>query len=51
MQYLAGPADAVGQAAVTFVDSVALVDDGRARLEAELDLFEEVRRVFLIFVR
>ena len=51
MQYLARAAGSLRQATVTFVDGVALADDGCARLEAELRFFEEVRRVFLIFVR
>jgi len=50
MQYLARAADTVGQAAVTFVDGVALVDDGRAVFEAQPDILEEVGGVFLIFV-
>lgn len=46
MQYLARAADTVGQAAVTEVRGTAFVDDGRAVFEAQLDVFEEVGRVF-----
>ncbi len=42
---------ALGQTAVALIDGVALVGDGSAGLEAQLRLFEEVRRVFLIFTR